>query len=194
MRRTLHDWNGLVKAGFTFRSLRHPTLGPRVSGVDSPETEGNLRERVLAAWRALPPEGKRHQPPSFRALEQRYGLPGGIFSRVLNGHTSEIKQRNAERMAAALNVPLSWLLTGSAEEKPKSSPPAASSHSPEEARALAAQWARWENIDERAIEMVMSGPVYPYSPRVWLCLIEVYEANLRIAQSKPPIPSGPSHG
>jgi transcriptional regulator with XRE-family HTH domain len=158
--------------------------------MERADPPGNLRERVLAAWRALPHEGKRDQPPSFRALEKQHGLPSGIFSRILSGHTAEIKHKNAERMATALNVSLSWLLTGEgAEEPPKSTP----QHSSEAARDLAAEWARWEKIDERAIQMVLAGPLYPYSPRVWLSLMIVYAANLSLGQSVSPTGTDPLH-
>ncbi|MDI1444619.1 hypothetical protein [Polyangium sp. 6x1] len=140
------------------------------------ESGASLKDRVRTAWEDLPPVGPRQQPPSFRTLEEKHGLPSGIFSRVISGKTATLTQRNAERMAQALNVPLSWLLTGETEA------PAPRSRSPEAARNLAIEWARWEQIDERAIQMVQVMPLYPYSPRAWLCMIELCQANLRLGQ------------
>lgn len=158
-------------------------------------TPGGLRERVEAAYYKLPEEGRSKKRPSYRALEQRYKLPGGIFSRVLSGATEEITLRNAEKLATALNVSVSWLITGTAEtvgppSMPTRSPdiagsPNAPAEGPEAARDLAATWARWEGVDPRAIDMVRAGPLYPYSPRVWHALILVFEANLKIAEHKP---------
>jgi len=120
-------------------------------------------------------------------------LPAGIFSRVLNDRTKEITKKNAERMASALKVSLSWLLTGkeAGAEEPASKLPA---RSLEDARRLAIEWARWEGMDERAIRMVMAMPLVPYRPRIWLSLIEVCAANLALGRDEPQPPPSSASG
>lgn len=73
-----------------------------------------LADRVWFAYHCLPRDA-RGNPPSYVSLEQSCKLPNATFSRVISGEREEPRGTTLDKISAALNCKLEWLMRGGDE-------------------------------------------------------------------------------
>lgn len=72
----------------------------------------SLADRAWHAYYCLPRTGKHRKPPSYRSLEQKYGLSNGMLGRIMAGERKHPEPETLVALSKMFSVSLDWLMTG----------------------------------------------------------------------------------